>query len=595
MPTPSKSPDLDSPNHLPRPGWSRTRRAGEHPRPLRVLLVEDNEGDAMLTERALRAGGYSLQSQRVDCAAAMEDALDRWSWDVVICNCALPNFSAPDALAMLTRRQADPAFILVSGSIGEEAAAALMKAGAHDYVSKGHRARLAPVVARELSDAQTRAADRAAEQRLRHLAYHDPVTELPNRTLLFERINAVLLAPGQRLALLSVDVTGIADVRKTLGVVEADALLRVVARRFRDAVGSAGLVAYLGSDQFAVLSPGATDPDAEALAVLLIESLRTPLVDASVRVRSSATVGIALAPGQSDTPDGLLRRAEIAAECAGRGGLQTCLYSRALDIYSAHRLSLLSSLWQAAERGELELAYQPKVDIQTGTAGTVEALVRWNRPGHGTLLPGEFIALAEDSGSIRHLTAWVVNEGLRQCAAWRKSGLAVDVAVNLPACGIHDGEIVDWLASQLARHELPATALEVEITESTLTREPEGARATLTRLRELGVHLAIDDFGAGYSSLAYLRTLPVHSLKIDKSFLARGLRDGRDESIVRSAIALAHNLRLEAVAEGIEDAGTLKFLRACGCDGAQGHFIARPMAAAAVRPWFAAGPWIAHA
>ena len=588
-------PEPGWPEDQPEPGWSLGPRQGTTDRSLRVLFIEDNEDDAVLGERALAAGGYRVFSRRVDSAAAMEAALEQVRWDVILCDCALPGFSAPRALAILAKHQSDPAFVVVSGTIGEEAAAALMKAGAHDYVSKGNLARLAPVVARELADARTRTAHRAAERRLRHLAYHDPVTELPNRNLLFERIEADLRTPHRRLALLSVSVAGLGDVRKTLGVVEADALLRVVAGRFMDAVGHAGLVAYLGSDQFAVLATDADDPAAEELAIVVIDSLRTPLVDAAVRVRSSATAGIALAPSQDDTPDGLLRRAEVAAECARRGGLQTCVYSAELDIYSERRLALLSALWMAAERGELALLYQPKVDLKTGTVGCVEALLRWNRPGQGLVYPDEFIPLAEDSGSIRQLTAWVVNEALRQCAGWRSQGLGVRVAVNLPASGIHDGDIVDWLASQLARHGLPPSALEVEVTEGTLIREPAAARATLMRLRELGVHLAIDDFGSGYSSLAYLRSLPVHSLKIDKSFLTGGLRDGRDEGIVRSAIALAHNLSLAAVAEGVEDEKTFNYLQKCGCDSAQGYFIARPMAPAAIGPWCVAGPWTAQA
>lgn len=578
----------------PEPGWTTKRMVGAADRPLCVLLVEDSEDDAMLLERALRAGGYRVFAQRVDNAADMESALAQMVWDVVTCDCALPNFSAPQALAVLQKYKLDPPFIVVSGTIGEEAAAALMKAGAHDYIAKANLSRLAPVVARELGDSRTRAAHRAAEARLRTLAYVDVVTELPNRNLLFERIEAILRSRARRMALMLIDVVGLTDVRKTLGVFESDAFLRMIARRFVDIVGTKAVVAHLGADQFAVLAPGATDCDAEALAAGLLDSLHTALIRPNARVRVSAHIGIALGPGHGDNADGLLRRAEIAAECARLGSATTCVYSAELDNYSEKRLSMLSGLWQAAEQGELSLAYQPKLDLKQSSVRSVEALLRWHRPGHGLLMPEEFIPLAEDSGSIRQLTAWVVDQALGQCAAWRRQGLDLAVAVNLPATGLLDGDVVDWLASELSRHQLPGSSLEVEVTESTLIRDPAAARTTLVRLRELGVHSAIDDFGAGYSSLAYLRTLPVGSLKIDRAFLTAGLGDTRDASIVRSAISLAHNLQIDAVAEGVEHEATLQFLRTWGCDAGQGHFIGRPMPAAAVPAWISAASWAAQ-
>ncbi len=563
-------------------------------RPLRVLIIEDSENDALLIERALAAGGFTVVARRVETETGLETAMQQGTWDVLISDCAIPGFSAEAALHVHHRRRSAAPFVIVSGTIGEEAAAALMKAGAHDYVSKGNLARLSAVVTRELQDAEVRVAHRAVAERLRYLAFHDPVTELPNRAMLFQLIDTHSRQRSRHLAVLCVELLGLADARKTLGAIEVDGLLRIAARRFAVVVGTSGTVAYLGSDRFGIVLPDAGDVQAETMAAACADALLDPLIASSCQVRASMYVGIALAPGHGQTAAGLLRRSEIAAECALRQNLPMYVYSPDLDIYTRHRLDLVGALWQAANRGELELHYQPKADLRDGSVRTVEALVRWNRPGHGTLMPDEFIPLAENSGSIRQVTAWVVDAALRQCAKWRREGLQINVAVNLPGNGLLDGDVVANFASQLSRHELPPSALEVEITEGSLVTDPAAARDTILRLRELGVYPAIDDFGVGYSSLAYLRTLPVRALKIDKSFLTGGLTDPRDENIVRSAISLAHNLSLDVVAEGVEDEATLARLRACGCDAVQGYFIGRPMPAVELRPWFDAGPWTSH-
>lgn len=554
-------------------------------------MVEDDVDDALLLVRALQSAGWTLLTDRVDSAGSMVAALERVAWDVVISDCALPGFSCVEALKLARIRRPNAAFIVVSGTIGEEAAAALMKEGAHDYVAKSNLARLAPVVVRALGDARTRAAHLAAEERIRRLAYYDPITELPNRNLLFERVENLLRTPGQRLALMAVELLGVSEARKTLGALEADALLRIAARRFKQVLGSSGLVASLGSDRFAVVSPDAADLDAEEVAALLVGCLRTPLVGGHSCIRASAHVGIALAPAHGVAPEDLLRRAEIAAEHARRSDCSISVYSGEFDIYSEARLELINELWLAHERGELELLYQPKVDIQSRTVPCVEALLRWHRPGVGTVTPDVFMPLAEDFGSIRTVTAWVVGEALRQCASWRRVGLKLSVAVNLPASVFHDENLVNWLASELAKCGLPTAALQVELTEATLVRDPAAAARTLHGLRELGVYSAIDEFGTGYSSLAYLRGLPVRALKIDKGFVSGSRQDSRDASIVRSTIQLAHNLRLDVVAEGVEDAATLERLRVDGCDGAQGQFIAGPMSAKAVPSWVDGAPW----
>jgi EAL domain-containing protein (putative c-di-GMP-specific phosphodiesterase class I) len=312
------------------------------------------------------------------------------------------------------------------------------------------------------------------------------------------------------------------------------------------------------------------------------------------RLEIGASVGIAMAPRDAGTADGLLRCADVAMYSAKRSRTGYAVYSSSQDPYTAERLTLLSELSGAFRRGEMVLHYQPRVSLAQKRLRGFEALVRWNHPRLGRLPPAQFIPLAELSDVIRPLTLWILEQGLRQQREWADAGHPTRLAINFSARHLLDDDCPDQIAALLAREGIAAESLELEITESALIADPEHATATLERIRALGVQIAVDDYGTGYSSLSHLRRLPLHALKIDVSFVRNMLRNAQDRVIVESTVGLAHNLGLNVVAEGIEDEGTLAALRAMGCDEGQGFYIGAPMDAEEAARWMRASPLALH-
>ena len=302
-------------------------------------------------------------------------------------------------------------------------------------------------------------------------------------------------------------------------------------------------------------------------------------------LETEASIGIALFPEHGDDVDTLLRRADVAMYLAKEANVGIELYAPERDHYSPARLGLLSELRRAIEHGELVLHYQPKASLEDGKVRSVEALVRWQHPERGLLPPVEFVQFAEHTGLMRPLTLYILDHALEQCAAWRAQGIELGLAVNLSARDLCDAELPAEAAALLEKWALDPGVLELEVTESTILADPLRARAVLTRLSELGVRIAIDDFGSGYTSLGYLKRLPIDVLKIDKSFILGMGADESDAVIVRSAIDLGHNLGLEVVAEGVETDTIWDDLAGLGCDVAQGFYLARPMPSESLVGW----------
>jgi EAL domain-containing protein (putative c-di-GMP-specific phosphodiesterase class I) len=298
-----------------------------------------------------------------------------------------------------------------------------------------------------------------------------------------------------------------------------------------------------------------------------------------------ASIGVALYPDHGDGPEELLQHADIAMYVAKETHAGFVLFDPSQDQHSPRRLALLGELRRAIDQQQLLLHYQPKVDAHIGQVLGVEALVRWQHPEHGLLPPGEFIPLAERTGLITPLTHYVLDAALRQCNAWRQAGHELAVAVNVSARRLLDLEFPDEVAGLLARWEVPARLLVVEITESTIMADPTHAIQILERLNARGVEVSIDDFGTGYSSMAYLKSLPVHELKVDRSFVSKMTSNPSDAVIVRSTVDLGRNLGLRVVAEGVEDSVTLQELDALGCDAVQGYYISRPVPADDLISW----------
>jgi diguanylate cyclase (GGDEF)-like protein/PAS domain S-box-containing protein len=429
---------------------------------------------------------------------------------------------------------------------------------------------------------------RDAELALAHHAQHDPLTDLPNRVVLRHEAQEALRASrngGTPVALLVMDLDRFKEVNDTLGHGNGDRLLQDVAVRLKSALGEAGLLARLGGDEFAVLMPGADAARVSEVAQRLLHAFDEPFAVENHHLALGASMGGAVCPDHGTDSETLLRRADVAMYVAKRAANGFALYDARFDDNSPDRLALATELRQALEDGHLELYYQPKLWLADGSVAGVEALLRWSHPRRGPIPPDQFIPLAEQTGLIHALTRWVLDAALRQYAAWRREGLEVPVAVNFSMRNLQDPEIADTVASLLERWNVAPSALEIEITESTLMADPTGALDVLGRMRALGVRVAIDDFGTGYSSLAYLKQLPVDGVKVDRSFVREMLSNDSDRVIVRATIDLAHNLGLRVVAEGVEDAATYALLGGLGCDEGQGYHVQRPLAADDATAW----------
>jgi diguanylate cyclase (GGDEF)-like protein len=404
----------------------------------------------------------------------------------------------------------------------------------------------------------------------------DPVTGSLTRGELEHELGRRLGARGTQPAVVVVDIVAFADVNDALGYRAGDVVLATVAQRLRDASARGERVARTGGDAFAVLCEA---DRVEAVVKLVEAALEPPVPIAELAVDVRAVLGVASAPA----PDAatLLREADVALRAAKSRGAPWARFEPAMSAGASERLALAPELRRAIGAGQLVLHYEPKVDLRTGALAGVEALVRWNRPGHGLVHPGAFIDLAERTGLIRPLTSWVLRAAVADQERWAAGGLRVPVAVNLSARVLH-ANLVDEVAALLGRGRL-----ELEVTESAAMRDPERSLAVLHDLARLGIRLSVDDFGTGHSSLAYLARLPVAALKIDRAFMAGLDTEAANRSIVSTTVELGQRLGLEVVAEGVEDDAVLAILRVLGCDLAQGFGIARPMPAAEVPGWAA--------
>ena len=387
------------------------------------------------------------------------------------------------------------------------------------------------------------------------------------------------------LTLLLLDLDRFKEVNDTLGHHHGDLLLRQVAERLCATLRDSDTIARLGGDEFAVLLPATDEVGARAAADKVVAALALPFDLEAVSVHVGASVGIALAPDHGQDVDTLLRHADVAMYVAKRTGESSAVYTAERDAYTPDRLALIADLRRAIADDGLALHYQPKADLVTKRVTGVEALVRWTHTQRGAIPPDQFIPLAEHTGLIAPLTRWMLMAALRQAGRWRRAGLRLDMAVNLSAVDLRDVGLPDALAHLLCEHAVPPASLRLEVTESALMIDPAGAQAVLTRLAALGIGLSVDDYGAGYSSLAYLKRLPVDELKIDRSFVRHMAVDPVDAAVVSSTIGLGHNLGLRVVAEGVEDRETWALLAGAGCDTAQGYYLACPMPADEVERW----------
>jgi diguanylate cyclase (GGDEF)-like protein len=423
---------------------------------------------------------------------------------------------------------------------------------------------------------------------VREQARTDELTGLPNRRALLERATAVLATASSRspAALLLLDLDGFKEVNDGLGHSAGDELLRQVGPRLRGGLRPGDLLARLGGDEFAVLLPGTGLDDAQACAAVLRELLLQPFTVEGIRLHIGVSIGVSTAPVPAANVTELLRCADVAMYDAKTGREGVHVYVPDPHGGTGDRLRTMEELRTALDRGELRVYLQPQVDLASGTVAGTEALVRWQHPTRGLLCPGDLLPAAEQAGLMRQLTDTVLELALTAAARWWPA-YQVPVSVNLSAANVTDLDLPAKVADALARHRLPPEALTLELVEDTLMADPERGRTVLGDLRRLGVRTSIDDYGTGYSSLAYLRHLPADELKLDRSLTADVDRDPRAAAIVKHTVALAHDLGLRLVAEGVEDAVTGHVLARLGCDVAQGFAIARPLPEEEFLGWLA--------
>jgi len=418
--------------------------------------------------------------------------------------------------------------------------------------------------------------------------FHDLLTGLPNRALLIERLQQQLLRQprtGESVAVLVMDLIDFKAVNDSLGHDVGDNLLRQVGPRLAASLRTADTIARLGGDEFAILLPGTDETGAARVAQKMLAALEQafPLEGESLDI--GASVGVAVAPAHATQAEQLLSRADVAMYAAKGTLAGLAVFSAEQERDSSGRLALMSDLRRAVDEGELVLYYQPQVDLRTGAITSVEALVRWMHPKRGLVGPDEFIPLAERTGLIKRLTRTVLTEAIRQARAWELAGLRVPIAVNLSMRNIHDPQLPQTIAQLLQRWDARPDLLRLEMTETVLAADPERALQTMDSLRAMGVHIALDDFGIGYSSLAYLNRLPLDEIKIDRSFVIGMIDDESSATIVRATVELGHGLGYAVVAEGVENAETRQRLTALGCDAIQGFLVAHPMPADQTAEW----------
>lgn len=422
----------------------------------------------------------------------------------------------------------------------------------------------------------------------KHHARHDPLTSLPNRLLLMERI-AQAIEDSRRdrrsFAILIMDLNRFKEVNDTLGHHFGDRLLVELSSRLQRFIGPSDLVARLGGDEFGFVLEGSSAENPVAFCRHALQQIERSFEVEGHSLIIGGSIGIAVYPVHGEEPASLMQHADIAMYEAKRQGNGFMEYDPELDRHSLDRLMIMSSLRSPDLCEQLFVFFQPKVELASGKVCGMEALVRWKHPKIGLVLPDAFIPVAERAGVMKMITLWVLDMALTAKQEWQSLGIHIDVAVNLSVSNLSDENLPADILRLLDNHFVPSSSIILEVTETSMMTNPRRAHEVLLKLHEIGLQLSIDDFGTGYSSLAYLKSLPASEIKIDKSFVLDMINDEADAMIVHSTINLAHNLGYRVVAEGVENVESLDLLQILGCDVAQGFYFSQPMRAGQVPAW----------
>ena len=547
----------------------------------RILIVDDQPAVVAVLEHLLASAGYTAVSSTTD-PREVAGLHREHSYDLILLDLQMPHldgFGVLDQLRVIEAGQYLPVLV-TSGEPAYRLRA--LEAGAKDFVCKPYDC--GELLSRIRNMLEVRLLYTGSRDYGRRMAGYDSLTGLPNRDLFTRTLEQQLLAAWPKAsALLLIGPDGFTTVNDTLGHAAGDELLRQFSQRLLRLLPPRGTLGRLGGDEFAVLLAA---PDhlraAVSMSAEIAEALEQAFQLADCELTLSACIGVAACPADADDAATLIQYAGIALHQAKQDGRAVCrFYTEAMTTRSRQRHELETALRKAREHGQFELYYQPKMQISGGAMVGAEALLRWNRPGHGLVSPAEFIPLLEESGLIVPVGAWVIDAACRQIAAWSGAGAGpLPVAVNVASGQFKDCGLEQVVAEAIARHGIDASLLSLEVTESALMDDIDRTAATLAALRAMGVRIAIDDFGTGYSSLAYLKRFPVDTLKIDIAFIRELTSNPDDAAVVDAIIAMAHSLRMDVVAEGVETAGQLAYLGRHRCDQVQGYYFSAPLPAA---------------
>ena len=562
----------------------------------RILIVDDTPENLAVLTQLLRGEGFEVLSA-LSGNRALQVA-GRQPPDLVLLDIRMPEM---DGYEVCRRFKEDPGLkaipiIFISAAADTEVKVKAFTNGGVDFISKPFEPE--EVLARVRTHLALRSVERELERRLLqkereivYMAYHDPLTGLPNRLMLLNRLDYALdiacRNQGQ-MAVLLLDIDRFKVINDSLGHDVGDRLLVAVAQRLSNTLRRSDIVSRPGGDEFIV---ALTDFETAVYVAHVAERLLSHVLETLTLdghpVRVTTSIGISIFPQDGQDARTLLRNADIAMYRAKEEGRNTFrFFDQTMNSRAIERLDLETSLRQAVENQEFVLHFQPKVMLANRVTLGTEALIRWQHPKKGLIAPADFIPLAEETGLILPIGGWVLRAACEQTQRWRRDGFSdLTVAVNLSAHQFQQADLVDQIKAVLDETALPSVALEIELTESTVMANAERAIQTLCDLRDIGIRVSVDDFGTGYSSLSYLKKLPITSLKIDRSFIGDLTHDADDAAIVRTIIALGKVLHLEVIAEGVETAEQALFLTDNGCHIGQGYFFARPLIAQAFTEW----------
>lgn len=549
----------------------------------KLLIIDDSKTDAEDLSINLTECYKNLIYKRIDNITEFQIAIHESTWDVIIAEYSLSQFDSLNALDLLKRSNKEIPFIIYSKNTSEQVALAAIRYGASDYLYKGHSARLMLAIERELKYINLKCKQRQTESQIFHMTYYDELTGLPSYKLFCEKASGLLsrqIDRGKMVAVYFIEMERLPRISNTRGHAIADALIKQFVYHLSVYMGNNCLFTRLEGERFIFFKGDISNIyDAQMFANEILKLASVPIMLDDLEFYISLNIGISISPKDGDKIEVLLANLENTLSL-DRGSWRNNykFYTKEMGEASLKRTLLGASLRRAIEKNELVLYYQPIVDVPTGVIIGAESLVRWNHPEYGLLSPDKFIPLAEGTSVIVEMGKWVLLEACKQAKFWRnEGGDPISIAVNISAIELDQPHYLPYLAEVLKRTKLEPEYLELEITESVLIRDTEESIRVLRELKKMGVKIAIDNFGVGYSSLSCLKKYPIDVLKIDRSFAKGMLKNSDSSSIVNAIVALAKSLNISALAKGIETQEQLDFLNEIECSAAQGFLFSHPV------------------